>query len=367
MSELGCGQLNGNRPAPPVRAVVATDLVDWSTGAGVVVGLRLQGWLVHTIDLRSCVPTADGLLLKVASRALRRQFCAAYNDRIIEACSRSEADVFLTVKGDFIAAQTIQKLNNRGIVTAVYYPDFHFDYRDFDKRLIDEVGLFITTKSFQMQWLKERRGDRPSAHVPHGYPPLVQMSRAEPPEEKAYEYDIAYIGNPCPSKVELLIKVCEAHSSRKIVVAGNGWERAARGSALEPFVMHHPVVGDMLADLHRRSRINLAVHWQPIVNDWSDFVSRRTFEIPASRGFMLHVDNAEVRSTYDVPAEIDVFVDAADLNQKITYYLAKPGLRRQMLDRAFLRAVPDYGHDRRGIMIAELIEPLVARLSGSPA
>ena len=105
------------------------------------------------------------------------------------------------------------------------------------------------------------------------------------------------------------------------------------------------------------SRINVAVHMGPIKpGGWEDLVSTRTFEIPACKGFMLHVDNEEIRSLFEVGEEIDVFANEDELVEKIAYYLARPGLRYRMIERAYARCVPAYGYDARAKVIAGHIE-----------
>jgi spore maturation protein CgeB len=351
--------------APRVRAVIAADLSHWSTGEGLAVGLRLHGWLVHEIDLRPFAPATDTVPLKLARKAVGQALWAAYNRKIVEACDALGADIFIGLKGTNIRPATIRELHHRSVMTSIYYTDYHFQYAEVYLDTIREVGLLATTKSFQLEWLEQFRQGRPSIHLPHGYPPLVELASAAPPSEEKYEYDIAYIGNPSRPKRDLLAKVAEAYPDRRIVVAGNGWRRAAKGTALEPFVLGHPLVGDMLAELHRTSRINIAIHMQTPVSGWVDLVSRRTFEIPAFHGFMLHVDNEEVRSLYDVPGEIDVFCDADELVEKIGIYLADPTRRKQMIERARARAVPDYGHHSRGIELARQMEALLDKRRGA--
>jgi len=354
------GLVRAVSPAAPIKAVMAADLRNWTTGAGIALGLRQKGWLVHEIDLKSFYPASDSALLKLAGKALRPAFHASYNRNVLEACRSLRADAFISIKGTGIGGDTIRALNDSGVLTAIYYPDYHFNYAGLDPEAIRDVGLIATTKSFQLDWLREFRSGRPAIYIPHGYSPLVEMAAGNPPSEDRYDYDVAYVGNPSGPKRDLLVHVAQACPKLRLVVAGNGWKRAAQGTALEPFVLGHPLVGDMLADIHRRSRINIAIHMQAPVNGWIDLVSRRTFEIPAFRGFMLHVDNDEVRSFYEVPGEIDVFDTADDLVEKIRFYLAEPGRRREMIERAHARAVPHYGHHRRATELARAVEGIKA-------
>jgi hypothetical protein len=89
---------------------------------------------------------------------------------------------------------------------------------------------------------------------------------------------------------------------------------------------------------------------------WQDLVSTRSFEIPACKGFMLHVDNPEIRQLYDVGSEIDVFSSEEDLCAKITFYLEHESIRKTMIEKAYKRCVPSYSYDQRAKEIASLIK-----------
>jgi spore maturation protein CgeB len=74
---------------------------------------------------------------------------------------------------------------------------------------------------------------------------------------------------------------------------------------------------------------------------------------------MLHIDNAEVRSMFEPGREIDVFANVDEMIDKIAYYLARPVLRREMIDRAYARCVPAYGYDARAELISRKILSLL--------
>ena len=117
-----------------------------------------------------------------------------------------------------------------------------------------------------------------------------------------------------------------------------------------------------MADLVQRSRINVAVNGRPSdPRGWFDCVSTRTFEIPACKGFMLHEDNEEVRGLYEAEREIGVFEGAEQLCEKVEFYLERPAVRAEILERGHLRAVPSYSYYER----AREIAAIAANLDGS--
>lgn len=88
---------------------------------------------------------------------------------------------------------------------------------------------------------------------------------------------------------------------------------------------------------------------------WQDLTSARTFEIPACKGFMLHIDNEEVRGLFTPGEEIDVFNDVDELCAKIESYLAHDEEREAMIEPAYRRCVPAYSYDERARVISEWI------------
>jgi spore maturation protein CgeB len=78
---------------------------------------------------------------------------------------------------------------------------------------------------------------------------------------------------------------------------------------------------------------------------------------------MLHIDNHEVRELFEPGREIDVFASEDELIEKITHYLGRPELRREMIERAYARCVPAYGYNARAVLISRVI----ASLSCAPA
>ena len=76
---------------------------------------------------------------------------------------------------------------------------------------------------------------------------------------------------------------------------------------------------------------------------------------------MLHIDNDEVRTLFEVGREIDTFATLENLAEKIDFYLAHPDRRATMIEAAFARAVPAYSYDARAMRMTELMgfKPLV--------
>lgn len=340
-----------------VRAVFAGDLWHGATGTALNHGFRELGWDVYEVSSRDHYLTSHLKPLRLAARLLDKVCERSFNDAILSAVARCGAEVLLTVKGGMITAATLATLREQGVFCVNFYPDVEFDHPGMNAELLRGYDLVATTKSFHFPSLENTVGAGRAVFVHHGYSPLVHHPSPTPLTESGYQYDIAYIGNASPYKRDWLLGVAEAFPDRSLLVMGHRWKDLARGTMLEPAVRGYAIEGDVYARLIEASRINIAVHSGPVgKNRWEDQVSTRTFEIPACDGFMLHIDNDEIRGLYDVPSEIDTFADPDELCGKIAYYLERPALRREMIERAHARCVPAHGHVVRAAEVADLVE-----------
>lgn len=340
----------------PKRVVFATEFWHGATGAGLAHGFRELGWLVEEIDVYHYLKVTDNRLIRGVERLLAGFSMAEYNQAILKSAERNKADVMLTVKGGHITTDTVRALRRMGVRTVNFWPDFEFEHVGFGRDMLTAYNLVVTTKSYHVDYLRGLMGEGRYAFIHHGYSPIPHRLITTPATGKDYERDIIYVGNHSKHKFNWLLNVANEHADKSFLVVGDRWAEAAKGTALEQFVLGYAVTGDLYAELIGTSRINIALHFGTVREaGWEDWVSTRTFEIPACGGFMLHIDNAEVRGLYDVPSEIDTFATPAELNAKIAHYLAHPEERRAIADRGHARAVPAYSLDARARAIAELL------------
>lgn len=335
--------------------VAATEFWDGATGSGMVSGFRGLGWRVQMIDHGAFAGNAKSFAVRVAARLSRQKLQQDYRDAIWSECEALRPHVFFTVKGAGLDAALLARIQSQGTRTVMYYPDFHFDHAGVDQSSFDFYDLFVTTKSFQLEWLRERLGPERVAHVPHGYTDALFQPVFDAVPEPDHGFDVLYVGNHSPYKQAWLARLLELSPGLKLGVVGNRWREQKQRLGIEASSMPGEVRGLRLAKLIQSARINLGLHFGKTASGWEDLVSRRTFEIPACKGFMLHIDNPEVRGLFEVGREIDVFDSPEGLNAKIQYYLARPELRAQMIESAYARAVPTYGHASRAAQIDGLI------------
>jgi len=342
------------------RAVAAGEFWYGSTLQGLAGGFRKLGWLIEEVDFNAYFPRASSIAGKIASRLGGPLHRAAYNDALLRQVDRVGAEAVLTVKGNGITPATLDILRERGVLTVNYYPDVEFAEGGIGVDAIKRYGAVATTKSFQVDALVDLLGPDRVALVQHGFVPMVHRPVGVPASEADFDVDIQYIGNPSAYKFGWLLDLARALPERSFRIVGNDWRRFSAGSELEKSTCPYPLTGDLYAQAIGSARINVALHSGVVAaSGWSDLVSTRTFEIPASGGFMLHIDNDEVRSLFGAGEEIDCFSNADELVDRARHYLDRPEERRMVAARGHDRAWRDHSIDAR----AREIETMIRRLS----
>ena len=140
------------------RLLFASEFQPGSTGQGLEYGFRELGWAVQQIEARQFFPLLPSRAARILAKPLQPLFQAAYNQSILEAAKRDEPQVFITVKGSLILRRTLDELRRMCIKTVMFYPDYHFDHPGLELESFDAYDLFVTSKSFQLEYLEKRLG-----------------------------------------------------------------------------------------------------------------------------------------------------------------------------------------------------------------
>ncbi|MEX0853089.1 MAG: glycosyltransferase [Bauldia sp.] len=328
-----------------------------SAADGIAKGLRQLGWDICYVEMAHHFLHSRLLSLRLLSRGLRRWSIASYNQAVLEAVENLRPRAFLTVKGSYLTTRTLAEIRRRGITTLLYYTDFHFDHVDVSRDTFAHYDHVFTNNSLVIPSLEEQLGASRVSLLYFGYSAHVHYPRLARVAETDYLADCGYVGNCTPYKARWLEAIARKLPEVRLTIIGNGWSQAAKGTALQPSVAGFQLVGDCYSRFLQQARINLAFHMGPAgKHGWEDRISMRTFEIPACKGFMLHIDNDEIRRLFEPGKEVDVFTTADELCDKIRHYLPRPAERGEMIERAYRRCVPAYSYDVRAQAIARAIE-----------
>lgn len=335
--------------------VIAGEFWSGSCARGLADGFRDMGWAVQEVSRPNDGTGLGGLLARAVARVTRPASEAAYRAMILRDCEMVKPDVFLTVKGPSLTSELLRSIRDRGARAVMFYPDVVFQHPGVREDSFDQYDLFVTTKSFQLPYLEARLGAGRVAHIHHGYCPGVHRPVFDHMTEADYACDVVHVGNRSAYKQDWLERLLGLDADLDLRIVGARWTEQSQSVGLARATLAPPRIGVAYAREIQSARINIALHMGPVASGWADLVSTRTFEIPACRGFMLHIDSPEVRSLFEPGVEIDVFSSVEELRDKIDFYLARPELRARMIELAYARCVPAYGYGAR----AEAIEALM--------
>ncbi len=276
-------------------------------------------------------------------RAVRRLMAPAmiteYNRALIAAMRGFEPDLFFAFKGDSVTPETLRTLRASGAVSINFYPDTGFDGQA--AKAITLYDWVFTTKPAHMDFLRERYAYTNITFVSHAYDPEVHVPvTLTELDHSRYGCDVVFIGNISRKKEGEIAHLLEALPEISVKIWGpNGWSRSR--PRVRSVYQDTPVWGQEYAKAILGAKINLGLlfegtPWAPA----GDLITARTFEIPATGGFMLHERNELATHYFADGEECAFFVDQDDMINKIQYFLlhdkerasiAEAGRRRMLL------------------------------------
>lgn len=348
----------------PVRRpsmLLVADIVEAGKAIHIGRAFRSRGWDVTETEITRHLAAPGSKILNRIAQYVSPKGKSDALARTVDAIAVSQGvDLVLFAKAMGARPWLLEKLAARGIATACWYPDRDFDHPFVDEQAIRQFDLFVTTKAYHLDHLQTLRPGKRTVLIEHGYNDGVHFRLDPPVPASERPFDCAFIGSHSPYKQQWLEEIVGRLPDLKLVIVGDRWNDRSIGNPAN-VIVNGPLTGDAMARVINHARIGLALHHGRAKGalGWQDDVSARTFEIPACGTFMLHIDNAHVRSLFDVPGEIDTFVDADDAARKIRYWLDHPDEREAIAERCHRRAEAEFSYTRRGMAIATEAEALL--------
>ena len=311
---------------------------------------RQPDTLVDEVAVNSYISFGTTAIARIFNRALDASQRQALKRRVRECAETIGPDAIIFYKGAEFDAPFLRELQGLAPVVNIF-PDYSpHAYGRALKEAMGAYDLVVSTKPYHPAGWKEIYGYTNRCEcVPHGYDPLFDL-RTAPPSHN--EFDIGIIGAGRAEYCELLEGVA-AHlreRSIKVLVGGNNWGKF-RARLPEHWVFPGALLGVSYIETLRKAKIVLApIQTRVVVNGTlqpGDVDTSRTYQLAAAYCFFIHRRTDYVKGLYDETTEVPMFDDAAELAQKIDYYLGRDEERRAMAAAAHARAVPAYSLDNR--------------------
>jgi spore maturation protein CgeB len=324
--------------------ILAPGFAKWwgSDARALAQAFRRLGHSLLDIDEEDYVPWRwQGAAPKVLRRLFRRAWIEDYNRAILQQAHSSAYDFTLVYKGNLLRPETLLRLREARKPVFNFYPDVSFqDHGSNIPACLRMYDCVFTTKSYHGDREKQTFGIRNLQHVRHGFDPEVHRPiRLSPEIARHYECDVSFVGCWSPEKEGRILYLLRRSNGISVRVFGTGWKYAA--SEFKQMMganLRQGVFGDELSIVYGSSKVNLGLLSQgksdPTLRDQT---TARTFQIPATKSFVLHEDTPEVRSFFDDGKEILLFSSNEDLVEKIELALKAPEFRA---------AIREGGHER---------------------
>jgi spore maturation protein CgeB len=285
--------------------------------------LRRLGHTIIELNYEDFVPIHwSSVVLRGARRILLPLFVRDYNRAILEHLGNRGLDFLLVFKGKHLFPATLERFVKNGLPAYCMYPDVSFlDHGADIWGCLPFYKCVFTTKSFHMDDARLKQRVQGLRLVSHGFDPDVHRPVEVPPRVRAtYGCEVSFVGCWSVKKQNLLSGLLEQRPGLNLRIWGPGWERA--GEVLQRHWAGRGAYGDELCLIYMASKINLGLLSEAgggtVVGDQ---VTARTWQIPASGGFMLHEATAELENYFSPGQEVGVFASPAELAAKTSWYL----------------------------------------------
>jgi spore maturation protein CgeB len=206
----------------------------------------------------------------------------------------------------------------------------------------------LTSKTFGLEDLRRHLGFANASFLPHGFDPDIHRPAAlDERDRRLFDCDVSFIGTWSLKKERIVDAIVSALPEVRLKIWGNQWGAAA--SHLQKFVQNREVQGIEYAKATIASRINLGLlsEIRPGASS-GDLITARTFQIPATSGFMLHERTEELANYFIEDQECGCFAGPDDVAQKVKHYLAQSEKRNDVALAGYRRTQEsDYSVDHR--------------------
>jgi spore maturation protein CgeB len=280
--------------------------------------------------------------LRVIRRIIRPLIEREYNRAVLELLQIESLEFLLVFKGMLLHPETLKQFKGRGMPVYCLYPDVSF--QDHGSNIHECMPLYdcvFTTKSWHLDDPEVTGRVRKLMSVPHGFDPEVHRRLPLAPAlEQIYACDASFVGAWSLKKQQLLVSLLTAMPQLKLHIWGPAWGHA--DARVRGCWKGRGAWGDEAAAIYRCSKINLGLLSEAGTGTRSgDLTTARTWQIPASGGFLLHEDSRELRAAFEPDVEVGVFSGAADLAERTAWWLAHDAERVSAAERAWERSQRD--------------------------
>lgn len=243
-------------------------------------------------------------------------------------------DVVFILKGENLSVKTIRFAKTCGAKLVNFFPDNPFVVWNGNSSgaVLASLPLYDIFLIWSQQLLPvlETAGAKKVQYFPFGFDvdSFYQLSNLSDTELQNYQSDVCFVGTWEPERERWLTQLLALQPDCNLVIWGNLWlENISQNSLLRRCVRQGAIYGKELLKIFAASKIVLNF----IRQQNAGAHNMRTIEVPAAGAFLLtqwSYEQAEL--LFEENKEVVCFKTAEELVQKVQYYLAHDGTRKQI-------------------------------------
>ena len=249
---------------------------------------------------------------------------------------KENPDLVLVLKGEKLEKGIIEKISDAGIKTANYIMDDPLGiYGNTKLENIEEYDRFFVFDPFYVRKIRET-GYKNAHYIPCATNTELYKEQIKQ-EKRQFQQDFSFIGTYHKNREDVLVNL----KAEDMKIWGYGWERS---EILNEKVQKETLNGTKnlehtkkICRIFNETNVNMNVHF----THSRESVNIRTFDIPATKSFMLTDYYKEIPNLFR-KNEIATYKDKEELIEKSKYYLENEEERNRISNLGYKRVIKEH-------------------------
>ncbi|MFH1904707.1 MAG: glycosyltransferase [bacterium] len=271
------------------------------------------------------------------------------NKRLVKTVCESMPDLLLVTGGHRIFTDTVEKIKNKGIKTALWTIDPPHNFQSIIKSAPYYDHIFCGGS--EAMELLNKAGIKKTHWLPFACDSQLHKPVKLTHEEKQkYGSDIAFIGSYYPNRGEILSRLTDFN----LAIWGPGWDRLSSNHPLRKHINCGQIKPDDWLKIYCASKIAVIIHYQdgkvPCYQ-----ASPKVYETLACKCFALVDNQKDVKTLFKDGKHLVIFKDTDDLKDKIKYYLEHPEEREKIAEEGHKEVIKKHTYVHRIKNLVDII------------
>ncbi|NDC37642.1 MAG: hypothetical protein EBZ48_06270, partial [Proteobacteria bacterium] len=304
---------------------------------------------VRALDMSGFAPgfhiVEDFITDKSRRGVAQGRYLEMLSNLVLDAYAEKPFDILLCMAQAPITGEVLTELRKRGVITVLWFVEDYqrFGYWQQMARFFDFV--FTIQRGECIEAIKAAGAGEVHYLATACDPDLHRPLQLSPEERGRWGSKISFVGAGYHNRQQ----VFASFANLPFKIWGTEWPTCKPFDRLVQEDGRRLTPGEYIK-IFNSTDINLNLHSSAErdgVDPFGDFVNPRTFELAACGAFQLVDERELLRENFEAGSEVATFRTAAELREKIQYFLAHPEEARQIAERGRQRALRDHTYTQR--------------------